>query len=92
MSDWLIPIAPTKAQAGLMTTYIYFLARVAIGDKQVFQQLVSLTAPTINMSESQVWEGIMNQWWNRVGFFVGFGGQRSNNFSSITCLSHDTAN
>ncbi|KAK7695434.1 hypothetical protein QCA50_000070 [Cerrena zonata] len=54
-----------EAQAGLMTMYIYFLARVAIADKQVFQQLVSLAAPAINMSETLVWEGIMSQWWNR---------------------------
>ncbi|KAI0638247.1 ARM repeat-containing protein [Trametes polyzona] len=49
----------------VLTEYIYVLARVAVADRQLFQQLVSATAASQNTKEELVWEPILNQWWNR---------------------------
>ncbi|CAL1700530.1 unnamed protein product [Somion occarium] len=54
-----------QAPAVVLTEFVYFLARLAIADKQIFLQLVSATAAAMNLMETQVWEPILNQWWTR---------------------------
>ena len=59
-------IPTIQLQALMLTEYVYFLARIAIADRQLFLQLVSATAAALNLPEAQVWEPILNQWWTRV--------------------------
>lgn len=54
----------------MLTEFVYFLARLAIADKQIFLQLVSATAAAMNLMETQVWEPILNQWWTRVSIYI----------------------
>lgn len=56
----------TQFPALVLTEYVYFLARIAIADRQLFLQLVSATAAALNLPEAQIWEPILNQWWTRV--------------------------
>lgn len=55
-----------KAATEILTEYVYVVARTALMDKRMFLQLMSATGPTINMTEAQVWEAVLNQWWTRV--------------------------
>lgn len=50
----------------ILTEFVYVLARIAIGDKQMFLQLVSATANALQAKESELWEAILDQWWTRV--------------------------
>ena len=45
------------------------LARIAVADRQLFLQLVLATATAKNVDQSQIWEPILNQWWQRVIVF-----------------------
>ncbi|KAI9000953.1 ARM repeat-containing protein [Trametes punicea] len=54
-----------KLPTPVLTEYIYVLGRIALADRQLFLQLVSVTAAAQNVKEELVWEPILNQWWNR---------------------------
>ncbi|OCH87913.1 ARM repeat-containing protein [Obba rivulosa] len=54
-----------KATTMLLTEGVYVLARVAVADNGVFLNLMSATAVLQNIPESQIWEGILDQWWTR---------------------------
>ncbi|KIP12739.1 hypothetical protein PHLGIDRAFT_97377 [Phlebiopsis gigantea 11061_1 CR5-6] len=49
----------------ILTEYIYVMARIALMDKQMFHQLVSASAGPLRLSETQVWDHILDQWWRR---------------------------
>ncbi|KAM5532278.1 hypothetical protein V8D89_014036 [Ganoderma adspersum] len=59
-----------KFPSVVLTEYVYLLARIAIADRQLFLQLVSATAATLNRPEEQIWEPILNQWWTRVRLYI----------------------
>ncbi|KAI1796323.1 ARM repeat-containing protein [Ganoderma leucocontextum] len=59
-----------KFTALVLTEHIYLLARIAIADRQLFLQLVSATAAALNLTEAQIWEPILNQWWTRVRLYA----------------------
>ena len=42
-------------------------------DKRMFLQLMSATGPALNMSETQVWDAVLNQRWTRVCFLFQMG-------------------
>ena len=50
----------------LLTEYVYVMARIALMDKQMFHQLVSAAAGPLGLTETQVWDHILDQWWRRV--------------------------
>jgi hypothetical protein len=56
-------------QAGpvLLTEYIYLLARIIMANPQFFLQLMSATASAQNTAESVLFEGLLDQWWSKVG-------------------------
>lgn len=86
LNTWL------KAATEILTEYVYVVARIALMDKRMFLQLMSATGPTINMTEAQVWEAVLNQWWTRVGY-IQFQkwARRLTPCSSTICRSRVTA-
>lgn len=56
----------TKESALVLTEHIYVFARIALSDPLVFNQLVAGVAPALKMPETQVFEGILDQWWSKV--------------------------
>jgi hypothetical protein len=49
----------------LLTECIYLLARIALADRQMFLQLVSATAETMNLPEAKIWEAVLDHWWRQ---------------------------
>jgi hypothetical protein len=41
-------------------------SRIALADQQIFLQLMSATAASKSVPESQLWESLLDQWWTRV--------------------------
>ncbi|KAF8489124.1 armadillo-type protein [Gautieria morchelliformis] len=54
-----------KESALVLTEHIYVFARIALSDPFVFNQLVAGAAPALNMLETQVFEGVLDQWWSK---------------------------
>ncbi|KAH9943383.1 ARM repeat-containing protein [Epithele typhae] len=54
-----------KLETTILTEYVFILARIAVADRQLFLQLVSAMAASESVTESVVWEPILNQWWQR---------------------------
>jgi importin-11 len=50
----------------VLTEHIYVFARIAISDPFIFNQLVAGAAPALSMLETQVFEGVLDQWWSKV--------------------------
>ena len=55
-----------QLSAPILVDYILLLSRIAVVDIQVFVTLVAETAKSKGVPEADIWEVIMNQWWNRV--------------------------
>lgn len=55
-----------EERTSLLTEYVCLLARMAISDPVVLNQLVSATATATQRPESEIWMGIMDQIWRRV--------------------------
>ncbi|KII94850.1 hypothetical protein PLICRDRAFT_47858 [Plicaturopsis crispa FD-325 SS-3] len=49
----------------LIVEHIQLLARIAMSDGRMFLQLMSATATAQNTSETNLWEGLLDQWWRR---------------------------
>lgn len=49
----------------LLTECIYLLARIALADRQMFLQLVSATAETMDLPEAKIWEAVLDHWWRQ---------------------------
>ncbi|KAF9653383.1 ARM repeat-containing protein [Thelephora ganbajun] len=58
-------LAEEKLSAIILMEYILLFSRIAIVDVQVFVTLVAETAKSKGVPEAEIWEVIMNQWWNR---------------------------
>jgi len=54
-----------KVEVLLLTEYVLLFARIAIIDKQLFLQLISATASVMNITETELYDGILTQWWTR---------------------------
>ncbi|EMD40680.1 hypothetical protein CERSUDRAFT_111258 [Gelatoporia subvermispora B] len=54
-----------KASTMILTEDVYVLARIAIANNAIFLNLISATAASKNTAESQIWEGVLDQWWTR---------------------------
>lgn len=50
----------------MLTEHIYVFARMTLSDPLVFNELVASSAPALKMLETQVFEGILDQWWSKV--------------------------
>ncbi|TFY83956.1 hypothetical protein EWM64_g62 [Hericium alpestre] len=48
-----------------LTHHIFILARIALADRNIFLQLMTVTATVHATPESQLWEGLLDQWWRR---------------------------
>ena len=57
-----------QLSAVILTEPILLFARIAVMDVQVFATLVAETAKSKGVPEAEIWEVVMTQWWNRVGF------------------------
>lgn len=42
------------------------MARIALTDKQMFIQLMSATVGTLRLSEAEIWQAVLDEWWRRV--------------------------
>ena len=56
----------TQARTSILTEDIYVLARVAVANKQLFLTLMQATSQAHGVPETQIWEGVLDQWWTRV--------------------------
>lgn len=54
----------------LLTEYIYLFARIIMADRGMFIQLISATASSRNLTETYLYEGLLDQWWGRVGLVL----------------------
>lgn len=54
-----------KLAVELLTEFVLVMARIALMDKHMFAQLVSASVPALNLSETEIWDGILNEWWRR---------------------------
>lgn len=61
-----------KERTTLLTEYICLLARMAISDSLILSQLIAATAAATSRPESEVWNGVMDQWWRRVSTEVSW--------------------
>lgn len=50
----------------ILISHILLFSRIALVDVQVFMTLVAETAKVKGVPEAEIWDVIMNQWWNRV--------------------------
>ncbi|KAA1466319.1 ARM repeat-containing protein [Dentipellis sp. KUC8613] len=58
-------IVEDKADTTILTHHIYIMARMAVADKTIFLQLMSATSNSQGVPETQLWEGLLDQWWRR---------------------------
>ncbi|KAJ2920088.1 hypothetical protein MD484_g369, partial [Candolleomyces efflorescens] len=49
----------------LLTEIIFLFSRIVMADPQMFLQLMSATAPVANLPETNLWEGLLDQWWGK---------------------------
>lgn len=54
-----------ESSSTLLTECIYLFARIALADRQMFLQLVSATAVTMNLPEAKIWEAVLDHWWRQ---------------------------
>lgn len=59
-------IMADKASILLLTEHVCLFARMALSDATVLSQLIAATAVDLNTSESELWNGLLDQWWRRV--------------------------
>ena len=50
----------------VLTEHIYVLSRIAMVDRSMFLQLMTHTAPKLNLSEAKLYELLMDAWWTKV--------------------------
>jgi len=77
----------------VLTECIHTFSRIALGDRQMFITLMSATAASKNTPESKLWEGLLDQWWTRVGLVssnVKVAALYLIGISLTTCLNLDT--
>lgn len=53
------------------------MSRIALGNAQVFRELVRKTAPIITVSEEQLYNIILTQWWTKVRAAINTHSSRS---------------
>jgi hypothetical protein len=62
--------ATIKLDTIILTDYVTLFARIAATDQVMFVQLmdaaVATTAQNVAKPREATWEGLMDQWWNRV--------------------------
>ncbi|KAF8165214.1 armadillo-type protein [Crassisporium funariophilum] len=49
----------------LLTEHIYLFSRIIMSDRQMFLQLMSASAPILNISEEKLYETLLDQWWGK---------------------------
>ncbi|KAF7790859.1 hypothetical protein EIP86_001817 [Pleurotus ostreatoroseus] len=54
-----------KIQTSVLTEYVLVIARLAAADNRMFLQLMAAAPQIAQMPETQLWEGVLTQWWNR---------------------------
>ena len=55
-----------QIQTSVLTEYVLVIARLAAADNRMFLQLMAAAPQIAQMPETQLWEGVLTQWWNRV--------------------------
>jgi len=50
----------------ILTKVICLVARVALSNINIFMQLMQATAAARGIPETQLWEGLLDQWWRTV--------------------------
>ncbi|KAI5123421.1 hypothetical protein M0805_006126 [Coniferiporia weirii] len=58
-------IMDDKAPTLLLTEHICLFARMALNDSIILSQLISASAAALNKPESEMWNGLLDQWWRR---------------------------
>ncbi|KAK7470477.1 hypothetical protein VKT23_001903 [Stygiomarasmius scandens] len=59
----LSTIMEGELDAIILTEEIHLISRIVLADRQIFLQLMQVTAPRLNMSEAKVFELLLEQWW-----------------------------
>jgi hypothetical protein len=59
-----------QADSLVLAEHVHLFARIAVVDSKIFCQLVNATIASnpmkVDNPEEAAWEGLMDQWWNRV--------------------------
>ncbi|KAF8076536.1 armadillo-type protein [Lyophyllum atratum] len=55
-----------EASTLLLTEQILFLSRIVMADRQMFLQLVSATASSLNQKESYLYDSMLDQWFGKL--------------------------
>ena len=66
------PIIIDQASSTLLMEYVFFMARIALGNSQVFRELIKKAMPVLNESEEQLYNIVLTQWWTRVSDNQGY--------------------
>lgn len=89
LSELLKIIVEDEAQTQLLTAIVCMIARLAINDSNILCQLIAASALAMGKPESEVMNGVLDQWWRRVSvlpyFFSPPAYRRCYALSSITC-------
>ncbi|KAF8528819.1 ARM repeat-containing protein [Hysterangium stoloniferum] len=54
-----------KDGASFLAEHIYIFSRIAIADPLILNELVISAAPAMKMPETQIFEGLLDQWWKK---------------------------
>ncbi|KAI0307271.1 ARM repeat-containing protein [Multifurca ochricompacta] len=61
----IMTITEDKADVFILTRHVEIMARLAVWDSRVFLQYMSAAANRIDRPESELWEGLLDQWRQR---------------------------
>ncbi|KAF9464415.1 armadillo-type protein [Collybia nuda] len=61
----LMTLIDGEASTLILTEQICFLARIVMADRQMFLQLMTVTASSRNVTEKYLYEGLLDQWWSK---------------------------
>ncbi|TFK43406.1 armadillo-type protein [Crucibulum laeve] len=61
----LIKLIEGESDATLLTHHIFFFSRLVMADRQMFLQLMSVTAAALGQKDSYLYEGLLDQWWGK---------------------------
>lgn len=50
----------------ILTEHIYVMARIALSNGPLLVELISVTAMAQKKAETELWDGLLDQWWRRV--------------------------
>ena len=95
LTELLKVLIDDKAETTLLSAIIIAMARLSLNDATIFFQLISVSAISMGKPESEVVNGVLDQWWRRVSK-ASTSASRTvmlmSCYSSTICPSHGSGN